>query len=213
MKTCVIFCAGEFDKLVKPLRGDEFVIAADGGYAHTQRLGLKPDIVLGDFDSLGFVPEGAQRYPVEKDDTDIMLCMKKGLSRGFDDFLVVGGFGGRIDHTMGNLQALRYVAHRAADIVMSDGESWATVVEGGAVRVPAKAISGGPVKLSVFALDRECRGVSIRGTKWEIENGTWTNGFPLGVSNEFTAEYAEISVTEGALLVTVCREEHPGRGE
>ncbi|MDR9830938.1 hypothetical protein RCJ22_35730 [Vibrio sp. FNV 38] len=83
----------------------------------------------------------------------------------------------------------------------------------GAVRRSRLAGLVGAAQLSVFALDRECRDVSIRGTKWEIENGTWTNGFPLGVSNEFTAEYAEISVTEGALLVTVCREEHPGRGE
>ena len=215
-RRCVIFtarCEGDVKRAYIPQTGD-FVLCADGGWQLARQAGVRPDLVIGDFDSSD-QPENdpVERYPVEKDDTDIMLCMKKGLSRGFDDFLVVGGFGGRIDHTMGNLQALRYAATRAADIVMSDGVSWATVVEGGAVRVPAKAIGGGPVKLSVFALDRECRGVSIRGTKWKIEDGAWTNGFPLGVSNEFTAEYAEISVTEGALLVTVCREEHPGIGE
>ena len=132
---------------------------------------------------------------------------------GYDDFLVVGGFGGRIDHTLGNLQAMRYAADRAAAIEMCDGESWATVVEGGTVHVPADVIGEGNVKLSVFALDRECRGVTIRGAKWAIEDGAWTNGFPLGVSNEFAGEYAGISVEKGALLVTVCREGQPGRGE
>jgi thiamine pyrophosphokinase len=79
--------------------------------------------------------------------------------------------------------------------------------------VPADVIGEGNVKLSVFALDRECRGVTIRGAKWAIEDGAWTNGFPLGVSNEFAGEYARISVEKGALLVTVCREGQPGRGE
>ena len=212
---CVIFtarCDGDVKRAYAPQDGD-YVLCADGGWQLARQAGFRPDLVIGDFDSSDQPGDGpVERYPVEKDDTDTMLCLKRGLSMGFDDFLFVGGFGGRIDHTVGNLQALRYAANRAAAIVMSDGASWATVVEGGAVRVPADAIGEGPVKLSVFALDRECRGVTIRGTKWQIENATWTNGFPLGVSNEFTAECAEISVAEGALLVTVCREEQPGRG-
>ncbi len=215
-RRCVIFtarCVGEVKRAYAPRVGD-FVLCADGGWILARQAGVRPDLVIGDFDSSDQPGDGpVERYPMEKDDTDTMLCLKKGLSMGFDDFLVVGGFGGRIDHTLGNLQAMRYAANRAASIVMNDGESWATVIEGGGVRVPADAIGEGPVKLSVFALDRECRGVSIRGTKWAIENGTWTNGVPLGVSNEFIDECAEISVAEGALLVTVCREEHPGRGE
>ena len=74
------------------------------------------------------------------------------------------------------------------------------------MRVSPDAIGGGPVKLSVFALDRACEGVNIRGTKWEIEDGVLNNGFPIGVSNEFADEHAEISVRRGALLVTLCRE-------
>ena len=147
---------------------------------------------------------------MEKDDTDTMLCLKRGLSMGFDRFLIVGGFGGRMDHTLGNIQAMRYVADRAAHIEMSDGLNWASVVEGGTLRVPADAIGRRPATLSVFALDRVCRGVSIRGAKWTVEGAAWTNGFPLGVSNEFAGEWAEISVDEGALLVTVCGEPSVG---
>ena len=208
-RRCVIFtarCEGEVKRAYAPRTGD-YVLCADGGWQLARRAGVRPDLVIGDFDSSDQPGDGpVERYPVEKDDTDTMLCLKKGMSMGFDDFLIVGGFGGRIDHTLGNLQALRYAASRACAISMSDGECWATVVEGGAVRVSANAIGEGPVKLSVFALDRECRGVSIGGTKWAIKNGTWTNGFPLGVSNEFIDDHAVISVGEGALLVTLCRE-------
>ena len=213
---CVIFtsrCDGDVRRAYRHKAGD-WILCADGGWQLAQKAGVKPDLVIGDFDSSEQPDEGpVERYPAEKDDTDTMLCLKKGLAMGYDDFLVVGGFGGRIDHTLGNLQAMRYAADRAAAIEMCDGESWATVVEGGAVHVPADVIGEGNVKLSVFALDRECRGVTIRGAKWAIEDGAWTNGFPLGVSNEFAGGYAEISVEKGALLVTVCREGQPGRGE
>ena len=78
MKTCVIFCAGEFDTLAAPV-GDGLVIAADGGYRHCVHLDIHPDVILGDFDSLGYAPEGAQVFPVEKDDTDSMLAVRRGL--------------------------------------------------------------------------------------------------------------------------------------
>ena len=206
-RRCVVFtarCDGDVNRAYIPRKGD-YVLCADGGWQLARRAGAMPDLVIGDFDSSpqpGEVP--VERYPAEKDDTDTMLCLKKGLSLGYDDFLIVGGFGGRIDHTLGNLQAMRYAADREASIEMRDGRSWATVVENGSVRVPADTIGDGPVKLSVLALDRECRGVTIRGAKWEIEDGVWTNGFPLGISNEITGACAEISVREGALLLTMC---------
>ena len=214
-RRCVVFtarCDGDVNRAYIPRTGD-FILCADGGWQLAQKAGAKPDLVIGDFDSSNQPGRGpVERHPVEKDDTDTMLCLKKGLSMGFDEFLIVGGFGGRIDHTLANFQAMRYAADRAATVEMNDGESWATVVEGGAARVRADAIGGGPVKLSVFALDRKCRGVTVRGTKWAVEDAVWTNGFPLGVSNVITGEYAEIAVKEGALLVTLCREEQPGRG-
>ena len=208
-RRCVVFTAysrGDVRRAYAPRSGD-YVLCADGGWLQAQRAGVKSDLVIGDFDSSEQPGEGpVERYPAEKDDTDTMLCLKRGLAQGYDDFLIVGGFGGRIDHTLGNLQAMRYAADRAARVEMNDGESWATIVEGGSVRVSPDAIGGGPVKLSVFALDRICEGVNIRGTKWEIEDGVMNNGFPIGVSNEFADEHAEISVRRGALLVTLCRE-------
>ena len=206
---CVIFtarCDGDPRRVYEPREGD-CVLCADGGWQVARDMGVTPDLVIGDFDSSAEPASGpVERWPAEKDDTDTMLCLKHGLAMGFDDFLIVGGFGGRLDHTLANLQTMHCAAGRGARAVMCDGLSWATVVSGGSVRVRADVLGRQPVKLSVFALDGECRGVTIRGAKWAVEDGTMTNAFPLGVSNEFDGASVEIGVREGALLVTVVRE-------
>lgn len=203
-RRCVIFtgrCEGDPRAACDP-RPDDFVIAADVGWRFAEATGVVPDLALGDFDS-DVPPDGVpvERFPVEKDDTDTMLCVKRGLRMGFDDFLIVGGFGGRLDHTMANLQALNYLAHRSARAVMDDGVTWATVLRDGSVRVPR--MDG---KLGVFALDGLCRGVTIRGTKYEVEGVAFTNALPMGACNDFREDFAEIAVEQGSLLVTVSRE-------
>lgn len=205
-RRCAIFtaiCEGDVRRAYSPRPGD-FVLCADGGWTLARGMGVKPDLVIGDFDSSEEpTDENAVRVPVEKDDTDTMLCLKAGLARGYDDFLVVGGFGGRLDHTLANLQALHYAAERGVHIEMCDGATWAAVVKDGALSVRADVVGDGPVKLSVLALSDVCRGVGIRGAKWELTDAEWTNAFPLGVSNEFTGDEAQISVREGTLVVTV----------
>ncbi len=90
MGSCVIFCAGRFYGLVEPIGQEDLVIAADGGLRHTQALGIKPRVMLGDFDSLGYIPKGGEVFPVEKDDTDAMLAVRRGLMDGFDRFVLYG---------------------------------------------------------------------------------------------------------------------------
>ena len=115
MKTCHVFCAAEFDGLLEPVGPEDLIIAADGGLRHTQALGLTPEVILGDFDSLGYVPEGANVFPVEKDDTDAMLAVRRGLSMGADRFLLYGSVDGpRLDHTVANFQTLQYLADQGA---------------------------------------------------------------------------------------------------
>lgn len=208
-RRCAIFtayCDGDPAAAYAPMGGD-FVLCADGGWRIARAIGVAPDLVMGDFDS-SEAPESGDvaRAPREKDDTDTMLCLKQGLALGYDDFVIVGGFGGRADHALANFQALRYAARHGARAVMRDGLNWATVVENGGVRVPANAAGGGPAWLSVFAVSDVCRGVNIRGAKYELEDGELDSAFPLGVSNEFTAPEAWVSVAEGALLVTVVRD-------
>nr|MBQ8244404.1 thiamine diphosphokinase [Oscillospiraceae bacterium] len=203
MGNCVIFCAADFDTLLQPLAQEDLVIAADGGLRHTQRLHISPDVVLGDFDSLGYAPEGANVFPVEKDDTDAMLAVRHGLSRGYREFILYGSLDGpRLDHTIANFQTLQYLCDHGARGYLAGLHHIVTVVKNGFLRFPA----GCRGTVSVFCLGADAAGVTLKGLHYPLENGTLTAGFPLGVSNHFTGEAAEISVETGSLLVLWDRE-------
>ena len=198
MKTCIIFCAGEFDALAAPIETDDYILAADGGLRHLEKLGISPNGIIGDFDSLGFVPEGAEVFPVEKDDTDAMLAARKGLELGFRKFLFYGSLEGpRLDHTVANFQTLQFLADRGAVGYLIGKDHMVTVLKDGSLTFPA-ACSG---ILSVFCMGADAEGVTIRGAKYEIENGNLTAGFPLGVSNHFEGNEVRVEVKKGSLLV------------
>ena len=198
MSKCIIFCAAGFDGLSEPIGEDDFVIAADGGLRHTLALGLTPDCILGDFDSLGYVPEGAKVFPTRKDDTDSMLAIREGLSRGYREFVLYGALDGeRPDMAVANYQALLFLADRGARGLLVGKRFRATVVKDGCLTFPA----GPDGTVSVFCLGADARGVTIRGLGYPMEEGTLTARFPLGVSNRFTGAPAEIRVKDGSLLV------------
>lgn len=203
MKKCIIFCAGGFDRLAQSIGPEDVLIAADGGLRHTQSLGLTPDIILGDFDSLGHIPAGAEVHPVEKDETDAILAIQKGLSLGCDTFYLYGSLDGpRLDHTIANLQSLVYLARRGAVGYLIGERQIIRSLQGETLEFPA----GFRGILSLFCLGGDARGVSLRGTKYVLEKGTLTAGFPLGVSNQFTGKQAAVSVEEGTLLLLWDRE-------
>ncbi len=203
MKNCVIFCAGGFENLIEPIGETDFVIAADGGLTHTRALQLQPDVILGDFDSLGYVPEGAQVFPVEKDDTDAMLAVRMGLEEGCDRFVIYGGLDGeRVDHTVANFQTLQYLADRNSRGYLAGLKQIATVIKNDRITFP-KTQQG---ILSVFCMGADAKGVTLRGLKYNLENATLQAGMPLGVSNHFTGEEAEIWVENGSLLLIWQRE-------
>ena len=198
MKKCIIFCAAEFDKLAAPIGKEDYILAADGGLRHLERIGLKPNGIIGDFDSLGYVPTGAEVFPVEKDDTDAMLAARKGLQLGFREFWFYGSLDGpRLDHTAANFQTLQYLADHGAVGYLIGKDYLVTVVKNGAITFPA----GKCGTVSVFCMGADAAGVSIRGLHYELEMGTLTAGFPLGVSNHFTEKEAIISVEQGSLLI------------
>ena len=194
MKRCVIFCGGGFSSLDGPILDTDLVIAADKGLDYTRQLGLNPQIVLGDFDSLGYIPAGAEVHPVEKDDTDAMLAARRGLELGYKEFVFYGSLDGpRLDHTVSNFQTLQFLADRGATAYLVGNHYIVTVLKNGSLTFQAEC-SG---ILSVFCMGADATGVTIRGAQYELENGTLSAGFPLGVSNHFTGEPAEISVREG----------------
>ena len=196
MEKCVIFCAGQFDTPAQPIE-NACIIAADGGLRHTQALGLTPDVVLGDFDSLGYTPEGANVFPVEKDDTDAMLAVRKGLELGCKEFLLYGGLDGkRLDHAIANFQTLQFLTDRGARGYLIGLDYIVTVISGETVCFSADAEG----ILSLFCMGADATGITIEGLQYPLTDGTLTSGFPLGVSNHFMGCDARITVKNGSLL-------------
>ncbi|MBQ8081802.1 MAG: thiamine diphosphokinase [Clostridia bacterium] len=176
----------------------DMVLCADGGWRIAQAYGLAPDLVIGDFDSSAR-PEGMETivHPIRKDDTDAMLCARYGLENGCADFLLLGGFGGRLDHTLANLQTLAYLkAHGARDARMRDGLREAVVLREEVIALPRR-----PGHLSLFAMGDRCECVSVSGAEYDLQDGALTNCFPLGVSNAFREDVVRLSVRRGLLLV------------
>ena len=203
---CYIFGAGDTVPLrSRPAAGD-YVIAADGGWVTCRRAGITPDLLLGDFDSLDAVPEfdNVERVPVEKDDTDMMLAVKRGLALGHREFHLYGGMGGkRTDHTIANLQTLLYLARRDACGWLYGADEVYTAVHNGSVVLPARKTG----ILSVFCLGADAEGVTIRGAQYEVKNGVLTADFPLGVSNHFVGKEILVCVARGSLLLGLREEE------
>lgn len=201
---CYIFGAGEFVPCDITLTESDLVIAADGGYDHLLQIGLRADVVIGDFDSVtsseiweDTVCEKLT-YPPEKDDTDMMLAIKLGLSRGFGQFNIYGGLGGRLDHTVANIQALSFLAEHSAQGILHHPDYELTVIKNSSFTV-AKNKNG---YISVFSLSDTSENVTIKGLEYELEGATLTNSFPLGVSNAATGKKGIISVERGTLLIT-----------
>ena len=202
---CYIFAAGDFYGVHAYPQKNDYVVAADGGWLACQQCGIEPTVLLGDFDSMQTVPDFSNvlRFPVEKDDTDMMLAIKEGLAKGEKEFHLYGGMGGRrTDHTIANLQALLYLAkHGARGWLYGDGEVYTVICD------ESRKFSARPSGiLSVFCLGADAEGVTIRGGQYEVENVTLSAEFPLGVSNHFVGKPIVVSVKKGSLLIG-CRDE------
>lgn len=198
-KFCYIVGARDPGRIACANRTGALVIAADGGLRYLEEQCITPDLIVGDFDSLGHIPTGENilLHPVEKDDTDTMLAVKLGLERNCRTFVLYGCTGGRPDHTYANYQTLLFLArHGARGYLVGDG--WVCcAIENAAVEFPP-ALSG---TISVFCPDGEARGVTLHGLYYPLEDGTLHSGFPLGVSNHFTGEQASVAVRDGSLLI------------
>ena len=196
---CVIVGAGELEDAVIRRREGDLVIAADGGLKYLERAGIAPDIALGDFDSLGYRPNLPEviYHPPEKDDTDTMLAVREGFARGFDTFVIYAGLGGRLDHTVANLQTLAFIAENGGRGYLVGGSAVSTAVKDASISFGA----GERGMISVFCMGEKAEGVTISGLKYEVENAELVPYLPLGASNEFTGKPAKIEVKHGTLLV------------
>ncbi len=198
MKTCYIVGAGDFYGEFSP-KPEDLVIAADGGYNTLLERGMRADLLIGDLDSIKDLPAGIEliRHPIEKDETDMHLAYIEGRHRGYERFEIYGGVGGRADHTFANYCLLSLIKRNGGSARLHGNGNIAYIIKNEATRV-----AGSPQKhISLFAFGGIARGVFIKGLFYELENGTFTPEFPLGVSNHFVENCGYIEVRDGELLV------------
>lgn len=199
-RVCFIIAAGDVDPdLHLDLQQGDLLIAADGGWQTAQRMGLSPHLVIGDFDTLPAPTDHPNTIvlPCEKDVTDMHAAVSLGLERGYTRFALYGGTGGRLAHTLANLQLLALLSRQnCRGFLIGDG-TISTAITNGTLDFPASM--GG--YLSVFCNSGTARGITLTGLKYALTDGTLTGSNPLGVSNEFTGQPAHVSVADGTLLV------------
>lgn len=204
MKRCVIFGSVDIDFPVeKMIRDSDVIFCADRGWENAVKHGIKPDFIVGDFDS-SEKPDGTDAditvLPTEKDDTDTYHIAKTVIENGFTDVLMVGLLGGkRIEHTFANIQTMLYFAKNRVNATAADKYSSITVIQNGRINLP-------PMEnkfFSVFSLGEKANGISIKGAKYTVEDADISNDYPIGVSNEFCGCPVEISVKDGALLIVI----------
>lgn len=211
-KRCFIVGAGEGYPIRLHVNNEDMVIAVDGGFRYIKTQKIEPHILIGDFDSLGYDPQEKEKfssdtkilkYPSEKDDTDMELAIAEGLRAGYEQFYLLGGQGGRVDHTFANIQSMRRLAQSGKKVVLYGMDFHMTVIANDTFKLQKNLFeeqSEAPL-VSVFALSDQAEHVTIKGAKYEVEDVTLSADTPLGVSNCYCDEEIQITVGKGTLLI------------
>ena len=205
MRRCVIIggaSIGDYGTVSAKLRQDDYMIYCDCGLRHMDGLGAEPDLIVGDFDSYSNPEFDTETIvlPCEKDDTDTVFAVKEALRRGFEDFLLVGVVGERLDHTLGNVSILLMLDSEGKKGTIIDDYSEMEIVSDRCGK-PC-IIDDSYVYFSLINISGTARGVTIRGAKYPLENAEITCEYQYGVSNEVLPGCtAEVSVGEGRLLL------------
>ncbi|MBQ8181100.1 MAG: thiamine diphosphokinase [Ruminococcus sp.] len=205
MKRCHIFAGGDLGKIDRSWFSTHHgsVICADSGYKHAVKLGLEPDIIVGDFDSYtGRLPQNTEIYRTvpEKDDTDTLMAVKIAIERGYDLIYLYGAIGGsRFDHAFANIQTMIYAHEHGAKLICIGNEK--IYLQGTGEAMYPREKEYGEKYFSVFAVTDTVRIKSLRGVKYPLENYDMKPSFPIGVSNEITEEQAFLDIEYGLALV------------
>ena len=200
MAVCYIISAGDCSSINISKGKNDLVIAADAGLQYCEKYGIAPDVVIGDFDSLGFVPENDKviKLPVEKDDTDTSFAVKYAMEKGFSEFVIFGGTGGkRGDHTFANIALLTYISKKGCKGFLDAGDYTITAITDSSVRFPLH-MNG---DISVFSFNEKAEGVCEKGLLYTLDDAVLENSVPTGVSNSFTGQESVVSVRNGTLVI------------
>ena len=204
----VIVSGGKFEnsEFYREILRGKYIICADGGIYLLQKLNIKPDMFLGDFDSCnfdeieksGFLDEckDIKKFKIEKNATDTHIAVDFAVEKGFRDITLIGALGGRIDHSLANIMLLKYMLEK--------GVKGPVLNEKNKVFLPDKSIKIPPEhgrRLSLVPLTENVCGVTLKGLKYPLCDFTLTMGDSIGISNEFTDTDAEIIFEKGLLLV------------
>lgn len=207
MKRCIVIGSMPVDFDLKSiLTPDDFIYCADGGYVHAQKQGIEPDIIVGDFDSSAQPTDTKARViklPCEKDDTDTYYIARRIVAEGYTHAIFCGVTGGRLDHTIANIQMLKFLEASGVDTTIMDRDTAIKVITNRSTVLPPQD----DCYFSVFSLDEKCIGVSEKGGKYQLYDVELTNDFPIGVSNEFAGNAVEISVKKGSLLIITTKKD------
>ncbi len=202
MRRCVIIGGAEirnYDAVRKYLVPEDYCIYCDCGLKHAGALGYAPDLVIGDFDSHA-MPEDLHNVivlPTVKDDTDTIFAVKEALRRGYDDFVLVGVTGGKLDHTLGNVYALMMLKSHGAKAMIVDDYSEIEIISAGEVRHVGK----GCRFFSLLNISGTAKGITITGAKYNLNDAEITSEYQYGISNEVSGDEAVITLKEGNLLL------------
>lgn len=198
-RICYITGAGENGGIDFVPSDDDYVIAVDGGLRYLEEANIDADLVIGDFDTLGYCPSHPNviRLNPQKDDTDMLAAVREGIRMGFSVFHLYGGTGGRIDHTIANFQLLAFLSQNGRQGILMDRNCVITAITNGMLLFPETAQG----YLSVFSYTEKSEGVTLCGLKYELSRAVLSNTFPIGISNEFMGVKSSVSVENGTLLV------------
>ena len=202
MKRCVVVSGadiGSYEYVRRLLSGEDFFVFCDSGLKHMDRLGVRPSLIVGDFDSHENPHLEAETIvlPREKDDTDTVYGVKEALKRGFDTFLLIGVVGGRLDHTLGNVSILLYLDAIGKKGIIVDDYSEMEIVSSSPV-----SVSDRYAYFSLLNVSGRAKGVTIQNAKYPLDNAEITCEYQYGISNEvLPGRTALVSVRDGRLLL------------
>ncbi len=209
MKKCAIIAGSEiknYEWVKSHFDEDTFCIYCDGGLYHEEKLGVKPDLIIGDFDSHP-VPETEVeliKLPTEKDDTDSVYAVKEAIKRGFTEFVLVGALGKRFDHSLGNMAILIMLEKQGLSGMIIDDYSEISIISHGNIAEIGYDFSF----FSVLPAGGDARGVTIEGAKYNVKDADLTMDFPIGISNEVVpGGRATVTVREGKLFIIKVKSE------
>ena len=199
----VILSGGDiYDYEAVGIAKDDFIICADAGARHLEKLNAAPDVIMGDFDTFKGVLRATEeiKFPPEKDETDTRLAVDYAIEKGYDEICVLGALGGRADHSLANIFLLKYMLGKNIKGELFDGKNRVFLAD------KDFTVSNRGAYVSLFPLFSDIEGLTIKGMKYPLENFYLPQGSSLCISNEVTEETAFVSFKRGLLLVMLCRD-------